>query len=345
MLICVLLAPGNFDMPEGIGRGAKRVLQGLLDRSVQDRWTVEMVDEVAWGIGWGDAGDEAPCPTEMLPPTRSRSRSRPASFPEHALADEHDSPQSPGVDKPSASRSRSGRSRSRLSAFHPYQHDQRFPTHHHDPPEPSLSGLHSSILRSVSTSSSSSNCLSSVGSPQSAAPSHSAERGRAYLGRNMASSSRSRSPPETPITPIDVSAALATRGRKASRAAVPSSPLESGCLAHLPETDAPIPEETTSFSRWVSSPDSEERRVTRSASRDNYSRTRPSILKSDVRSQAARAGSVPPHSLCSMPWSAQSFQLQDARILASTPGSVRGKTAASRSRSVGFDLIGASCSR
>ena len=327
-------------MPEGIGRGAERVLQGCLERSIQDRWTIEMVDEVAWGIGWGDAGDEAPCPEEMLPPTRSRSRSRPAFFPEHAVIDDHDAPRSPVMERPSTSRSRSGRSRSRLSAFHPYQHDQHFPSPLHDVPEPSLSGLHSSILRSISTtSSSSSDYFSSVGSPQSAILSHSAERGRMHLGHGMPSASRSRSPLESPVTPIDVAAALATRGRKVSRATVSSGPIESRRLAHLPENDISIPEEITPFSHWVTSPDNEDRKVTRSASRDNYSRTRPNLLSNEPPKDA-RAESVPPHSLCSLPWSARSFQLQGARILTSTPSSVHGKTAASRSRSVGFDLIG-----
>ncbi|KAI6028080.1 kinase-like domain-containing protein [Pisolithus microcarpus] len=49
---------GTFEMPDGIGRGAERVLRGCLERSVRLRWTVPMVDDAAWGIGWGDDVDD-----------------------------------------------------------------------------------------------------------------------------------------------------------------------------------------------------------------------------------------------------------------------------------------------
>ncbi|KAI6017418.1 kinase-like domain-containing protein [Pisolithus microcarpus] len=49
---------GTFEMPDGIGRGAERVLRGCLERSVRLRWTVSMVDDAAWGIGWGDDVDD-----------------------------------------------------------------------------------------------------------------------------------------------------------------------------------------------------------------------------------------------------------------------------------------------
>ncbi|KIP02985.1 hypothetical protein PHLGIDRAFT_499534 [Phlebiopsis gigantea 11061_1 CR5-6] len=315
---------GNFDMPEGIGRGAERVLLGCLESSVENRWTIEMVDEVAWGIGWGDAGDEAPCPTDALPPVRSsRSHSR-ASVPEHAVVDDNE-PNSPSSDRPTPSRSRSGRSRSRASvAFHPYQHDQHFPSHVLDP---SVSGMHSAILRSVSTSSSSSNCFSPVSPPQSAVPSHSSERGRSrgFTARTLLSPSRSRSPPKTPITPVDVATALAARGRKPSRAATSASPLEPRRLQHLPEN-------VVVEDDWLASPMGDERRMTRSASRDMLAR---------AHADLARAESVPPHSLCSMPWSVQSFP--GAGTGTATPGSMRAQAA--RSRSVGFDLVDRAASR
>lgn len=333
-------------MPEGIGRGAERVLQGCLERSVQDRWTVEMVDEVAWGIGWGDAGDEAPAPEEMLPPPRSRSQSRPASYPEHAVADDHEM-QSPVMER-SGSRSRSGRSRSRLSAFHPYQHDQHFPAHPHDHSEPSLSGLHTSILRSISSSSSSSNCLLS---PRSLEPSPSAERGRhnkVYFQDAVPHESPSRSPPESPLTPVDIAAALANRGRKTSRTIPPPSPVQQSRLHHPLLQDTHTPEHDSSFSPWTDAADSNERRYARSASRDKFSHSRPAARRPSLDvARAARAESVPPHSLCSMPWSAASFR--NARTAASTPGSVHGATVSLRSRSVGFDLadgmhrLGRSC--
>ncbi|KAH8078386.1 kinase-like domain-containing protein, partial [Cristinia sonorae] len=49
---------GVYTVPQGVGRGAERVLKGCLERSIPNRWTIEMVDEVAWGIGWGTEGDD-----------------------------------------------------------------------------------------------------------------------------------------------------------------------------------------------------------------------------------------------------------------------------------------------
>jgi hypothetical protein len=40
-------------VPAGIGRGAELVLQGCMKLSTSNRWTIAMVDEVAWGVGWG----------------------------------------------------------------------------------------------------------------------------------------------------------------------------------------------------------------------------------------------------------------------------------------------------
>jgi hypothetical protein len=44
---------GVYTVPPGIGRGAELVLQGCIERSTSNRWTIAMVDEVAWGVGWG----------------------------------------------------------------------------------------------------------------------------------------------------------------------------------------------------------------------------------------------------------------------------------------------------
>ncbi|EGN97873.1 hypothetical protein SERLA73DRAFT_55575, partial [Serpula lacrymans var. lacrymans S7.3] len=46
-----------YEVPTGVGRGAERVLQGCLERSVRGRWTIAMVDEMAWGVGWGEVDD------------------------------------------------------------------------------------------------------------------------------------------------------------------------------------------------------------------------------------------------------------------------------------------------
>ncbi|KAF6757587.1 CAMK/CAMK-unique protein kinase [Ephemerocybe angulata] len=50
---------GAFDVPKDIGRGAERILHGCLERNVSKRWNISMVDDVAWGVGWGSAGDDA----------------------------------------------------------------------------------------------------------------------------------------------------------------------------------------------------------------------------------------------------------------------------------------------
>ncbi|KAF8967125.1 kinase-like domain-containing protein, partial [Flammula alnicola] len=50
---------GTYTVPQGIGRGAERILQGCLERSLAQRWTIAMVDEIAWGVGWGAEGDDA----------------------------------------------------------------------------------------------------------------------------------------------------------------------------------------------------------------------------------------------------------------------------------------------
>ncbi|TRM62128.1 kinase-like domain-containing protein [Schizophyllum amplum] len=49
---------GTYQLPLGIGSRAERVLQGCLERSVEARWTVETLDEDAWGVGWGDNESE-----------------------------------------------------------------------------------------------------------------------------------------------------------------------------------------------------------------------------------------------------------------------------------------------
>lgn len=50
---------GAFEMPTDIGPAAERVLSGCLDMNVASRWTIAMVDEDAWGIGWS-SGESSP---------------------------------------------------------------------------------------------------------------------------------------------------------------------------------------------------------------------------------------------------------------------------------------------
>ncbi|KDR82615.1 hypothetical protein GALMADRAFT_206441 [Galerina marginata CBS 339.88] len=114
----------TYEVPQGIGRGAERILEGCLDRSVATRWTIAMVDEIAWGVGWGAEGDDA-TPTEshlesqnepIASRNSSRSRSRPADISILSEPDwQHEEPKSrPSMDAASRrSTSRVQRSLSR----------------------------------------------------------------------------------------------------------------------------------------------------------------------------------------------------------------------------------------
>ncbi|KAG1719966.1 kinase-like domain-containing protein [Suillus lakei] len=76
---------GVYDMPSDISRGAEHVLKGCLERSVRTRWTIAMVDEMAWGVGLDD-DDTSPVADEdkfefvdypnRRSPSLSQSRSR-----------------------------------------------------------------------------------------------------------------------------------------------------------------------------------------------------------------------------------------------------------------------------
>ncbi|KAG9308511.1 kinase-like domain-containing protein [Chiua virens] len=82
---------GVYDMPCDIGRGAERVLKGCLEREVRRRWTIAMVDEMAWDIGWGQDEDPSSVPhpdefefIDCRRPSPSRSRSlRRSRSPDH----------------------------------------------------------------------------------------------------------------------------------------------------------------------------------------------------------------------------------------------------------------------
>ncbi|KAG5336905.1 hypothetical protein C0989_011572 [Termitomyces sp. Mn162] len=78
-------ALGVYQVPADIGHGAERVLKGCLDRSDATRWNIAMVDEVAWGVGWGPESDDittADSDEEFQVVTHSRSRSRRDAIPE-----------------------------------------------------------------------------------------------------------------------------------------------------------------------------------------------------------------------------------------------------------------------
>ena len=297
-----------------------------------------MVDEI---IEWGGSGDDedAPSPTEMLPP-RSLSRNPPVVH-EDVVLDDLETVQVQSQTQRAASRSRSSRSRSR-SAYHPYHHESHHPSHsHHSPPRPSLSGLSSAILRIISSSSSN----SSYEMGESAViitptTSEGGERGRntsVGMPPPPRPTSHSGSPPDTPLTPLDISAAYRARGRKKSPRTVRASPSGSAPLdSSRGPTDA-LDDDTLHLPpRWALSPDSTvEETGSRSASCDSYRSGRGGIRRASVdKKTSLRAGSVPPRTRLHLPWAASSHKA--AATLGATSAVAHGQTTTGRSRSMGF---------
>ena len=73
---------GVYEVPQDIGRGAEQILQGCLERNISDRWNIAMVDDVAWGVGWGAEGDDATHanPDDEPELQHTNSHSRPAGL-------------------------------------------------------------------------------------------------------------------------------------------------------------------------------------------------------------------------------------------------------------------------
>ncbi|KAI0671191.1 kinase-like protein [Trametes maxima] len=287
---------GVFDMPQGIGRSGEQVLSGCLERSVPNRWTIAMVDEVAWGIGWGSAADDVTPPPEAAlscRASRSPSRSRAMSRKEHAV-DDSDSHRSSSRVTRSASRSTSAvrtSSRSKSRAPHPYEplthpllHTERHPVHPL-PIQPSLSSLTNAILRTTSTTSSdSANTQDSALILQpSLSDDSDLERDRGRVARprlqSYLSISRSRSP-HLPATPKDLSLDSPLRRRKSPPArAILTSP---GPDHSVPELDT-LDEDT----RWHLSPSlGTEASGARSLSRDFTAES--SVSRSPSRARRGR---------------------------------------------------------
>ena len=84
MVVNVFPFSGVYEVPQDIGRGAERILQGCLERNISDRWNIAMVDDVSWGVGWGAEGDDAthtnPDEIPELQRKKSHSRSRPTGL-------------------------------------------------------------------------------------------------------------------------------------------------------------------------------------------------------------------------------------------------------------------------
>ncbi|KAI0738890.1 kinase-like domain-containing protein [Daedaleopsis nitida] len=351
---------GVFDMPQGIGRCAEQALRGCIERSVSNRWTVAMVDEVAWGIGWGSAADDV-TPPETIP--RSPSRPRVQSAQEQTERRNRSTSRAARSSTRSTSVVRTpSRSKSR-PPHHP--HENAHPYHHpllqtsahaaHPlPTQPSLSSLTNAILRT--TSAASSDPSSTHFSPLILQPTLTSEpdvacqRGRMPRQRFPpvdVSVSRSRSPLEMPATPRDESIDLLRR-----RKSPPSRPSVS-----TPDLGHPVPELDTleEDARWQLSPDTENDSRSRSRFRrgdddDDESssfgsrpRGRPFSRSRDELRKAMRNGSMPPalSPTRSSAWapSARGYPARSGCATAvaapATPIAIPGAVQATRSRSMG----------
>jgi len=157
---------------------------------VQQRWTIAMVDEIAWDVGWGnvtpaDSDDEYE--THCQP---SRSCSRPPLF-KKGVPNEDSRPRPVREAASRRSASRAKRSLSRAPV----------PTHHQSySRRPAIVSRHNSRLPSPSPTNS---VMSSTESPFLPSPTSSVDRGRRPFRRTLPLPSRSPSPSIVPGTPID----------------------------------------------------------------------------------------------------------------------------------------------
>ncbi|KAM6494100.1 kinase-like protein [Amanita muscaria] len=262
---------GVFEIPSGIGRGAERVLKGCLEKNVEERWTIAMVDNVAWGVGWGTEGDdveeeEEEAETHKASAKSSRSCSSTRSWrldldnPSHEARS--DLLQTRSSSRPrSRSRSQSQRRRSRGTS-------------------PAFNDLNTVLSNGT---------LSSYDSLSLVSPSSSLDRGRrpTRIGtRNC--SSRSPSPSIVPSTPID----------GAARFRSPMPVAEGGKSETLRRHDAPIPE--TDVLHWddgrlYTSPSRSRTRDSPRSVRRNWDEALATLLSSSSsRKPKKRAESLPP---------------------------------------------------
>jgi len=194
-------------MPTGIGPAAERVLAGCLDANVASRWTIAMVDEDAWGIGWAShEGSSASDLGSDCDPVHIPNRARTIS---DAVSDSESLPNSCSViseesillGRRSHGSCSSSRSRSPSRSPHPLRYVPA-----------SLSSLTDSILGNETTG--------KLLNP----PTLSRGRPRAKVSPERADS-RSLSPSMAPLTPPDLLGESAASSRRL-RAYGPDSPLE-----------------------------------------------------------------------------------------------------------------------
>lgn len=126
-------------MPKNVGRGAELVLRGCLEASVPQRWTIAAVDDVSWSVGWGtETDDSSPGSAEneleqMVHETnaraekhrssRSGSRSRARTPPDHDAASDDAVPDLEYDPEPvggAGASARSASSRSRSTGTGPF---------------------------------------------------------------------------------------------------------------------------------------------------------------------------------------------------------------------------------
>ncbi|KAH6893865.1 CAMK/CAMK-unique protein kinase [Coprinopsis sp. MPI-PUGE-AT-0042] len=218
---------GVFEIPSDIGRGAERVLLGCMERNMSKRWSISMVDEVAWGVGWGSAGDDA-TPEEALEEEEVSSQQRPCppsiTIPNPEDDDWQNEEQYPRSAIEAASRrssSRAQRSQSRAPVSHRPSSGRSLSRQSRasSPPPPhsgarSRSRFYASELDSRDVSRDRSPVLSPMcytDDMESRSRSQSRVRGRRPVRRSYFEPSRSPSPSMVPTTPDDISHQLMAR--------------------------------------------------------------------------------------------------------------------------------------
>ncbi|KAF9806970.1 hypothetical protein IEO21_08437 [Rhodonia placenta] len=344
---------GVYDMPEGIGRGAERVIRGCLERSVPSRWTVAVVDDLAWCIGSDETLDDIAIAADLpshQPLSKSRSRSRLRVQLESAAIDDAESHRSSSraTSRSSSSMRRSSRSASRYPS-HPYEpyHQRRHEHHVHEcpqvyplPTQPTFSALTHAILRTGSTSSDSSVPGDSA-VLMTPSNSHEAvqerERGRLprprsfLLAQEHLCDSRSVSPMDMPLTPRDLDAeGLPVRAGLGVRKANALSP-DAGHLDPLQELGS-ITSGTGSEVDGLADRRSDDA-VQEAGAGSHLPSARAqlwSVLKADIL-RSARSGSVPPAPMPYVSWTPTGSSTYSA---AATPRPIPRRTHTARSRSV-----------
>ncbi|TFK48814.1 kinase-like protein [Heliocybe sulcata] len=301
---------GVYDMPTEIGRGAEQILKGCMERSVTNRWNIAMVDDVAWGVGWGSVADDVTPTSEEVHAAEierqsSRSRSRSQGRTLEKLASRRLSPGAAGAISRSTSRSSaSGESRGgRSPSFAALTHAILSPTSSTGTMSTSASTPSSSSVPALNSDSA---LISSP--PMSPEPLH--ERGRRprYDSlHHLHSPSPSPSPSLVPATPVDIPGKRddTSRGRKASRRMAPS-PLGLDVHAGMDIVNSPPLDVLHEARPWFASPNRAESR-TQSQGPDESLLWRgesPAHRRRSISRQSSsssrRAGSVPPHG--SEPW-------------------------------------------